>query len=113
VRYFVAVKTQFTSFHNWPDAPDDVGFLRSTHRHVFHICLQVQVHSASREVEFFQLQRWLEAQIKRQYGGDIGSTSCETIAGRILEAAAADGYSPHCCDVLEDNENGAIVYYAD
>ena len=116
MKTFVKVKTQFTGFHQWPDAPEEVSFLRNQHRHVFHVYLTVKI-DRDRGVEFFILQRQLIECLDKilawdyiQYEAILGSTSCEEIAGEILKYFNnVLGMPVHEVEVLEDNENGSIV----
>lgn len=93
-------------FHNWPDAPDQVAFLRNTHRHMFHIRAYKQVDHADRDVEFILLGREVREGLDVMYGTPcgFGTMSCEMIAHSLIEALELDA-----CEVSEDGENGAIV----
>lgn len=94
-------------FHDWPGAPEDVSFLRVTHRHIFNIIAYKEVHHNDRDVEFILLKREITDRLNLAYGSPmvLGSTSCEQLALRlILECDLV------ACNVSEDNENGAILY---
>ena len=50
----IFVKFALPGIHCYPDAPDDVSYLRSPHRHLFHFKVGVPVNHANREIEFHQ-----------------------------------------------------------
>jgi len=100
----VWIQTSFEGFHCWKDAPREVMFLRSDHRHIFHVKLGVQVVHQDRDVEFFQLKKRVDDFIKEHYQGKWFRYSCEQIAGQLLTKFDAD-----FVEVSEDGENGATV----
>lgn len=102
---FIYIKSQFTGYHRWKDAPDDVDFLRDFHRHVFHVTLTMPVTHSNRDIEFFQLKRQLDSYLHAVYADNRFEQSCEAIALDILVFFKAQS-----CEVSEDGENGAIVY---
>ena len=104
--YTVFGSLQFEAIHCWPEAPTNVEFLRSPHRHIFHVKFVCDVTHADRDIEFITMKRQVERFCSAAYAGkDIGRTSCETIAESIL-VAIPQIYS---VTVSEDNENGATV----
>jgi hypothetical protein len=108
----IGVQLQVEGFHNWPDAPDEVAFLRHRHRHMFHIECRLTVSHADRDVEFFLLKRAIQRHMYHQYSKDhrsdniceFGAMSCEMIAIEIMGAFDIDW-----CKVSEDGENYGIV----
>lgn len=114
------VVTQFRGFHCYPNAPEDVKFLRDVHRHVFHVTLWIEQFHDSRDLEYFQVQKWLDTMIDAANFKEAGS--CEFMAIQIAQAARRDFTAAvlidHIervvqravkCQVLEDGENGAFV----
>ena len=98
---------QFEAIHCWPNAPKDVEFLRTPHRHLFKLQFHAPVWHEDRDVEFIMLKRSVEHVCREKWAGkDIGHTSCESIAIQLLE------YFPqlHHVEVSEDGENGAAVW---
>lgn len=90
---------------------DDVQFLGSLHRHIFHIRVEVDVFHDDRDIEFIQFKRWLE-RLFDQGALQLNHKSCEMIADDI--AIAIHQKYPNRCiivSVAEDNENGAIKHY--
>ena len=99
---YVFITTQFEGFHCWPDAPNEVGFLRDIHRHIFHVKAWAQVDHGDRQIEFILLKRKID-----QYIASIVkpiSWSCEHWAEHLLQQ-----FGLASCEVSEDGENGAIV----
>ncbi len=107
----VYAQVQIEGIHFWQDAPMDVYYLRSPHRHIFHIKAAVQVNHDNREVEFIMLGHAIEAWLKISFGKtrkdgalDLGQMSCEQLAQNLL-----DDFGLYSCEVSEDGENGAII----
>jgi len=104
MKTIVWVTTLFEGYHRWKDAPDDVEFLRSFHRHVFDVRLGVEVGDDNREVEFFQLKREIGEFINKTFEGNHFEFSCEQIAKQLLTK-----FNASYVEVSEDGENGATV----
>lgn len=108
-------------FHHFPDAPEEVSFLRSRHRHLFHFKLHFDVSHDNRQLEFFIVRKQAIEAITRVWGGEhgrvsnatpleFGDMSCEMIARAILnDVFIANATDPFKVEVWEDGENGAIV----
>lgn len=87
----------------------EVSFLRSLHRHEFHVKAEISVKHSDRDVEFFILQKELDSVCKNLYASKLlEGVSCEMMAMAISDALASLGYSPVSVDVSEDGENGAV-----
>lgn len=117
MRKFIEVYNQFEGIHCWKDCPhDQVSFLRTPHRHVFHIYTTVKVDHSDRAIEFFMLQNDIHDALAQLYSGsmfDLGSRSCETIAEELF-VLLSDGFNYKTIQsikVSEDNENAAIVKF--
>jgi len=90
---------------------DDVSFLGTPHRHIFHFRVELDVFHDDRDVEFIQFKRWLE----RLFDDgilELNYKSCEMIADDIAESIHAK-YPDRCfiISVAEDNENGCVKHY--
>jgi hypothetical protein len=111
IRQEVFCTLQLPGIHNWTDCPlDEVSYLRSPHRHVFHFkCHKIVTHD-DRDCEFIMLKgritKWLNKQYwdKKPRALVFGSMSCEMIAQVLI-----DKFDLCQCEVSEDNENGAIL----
>ena len=100
----ITVTHRFEAMHCWPTAPSSVVFLRSMHRHLFHVSVTQRVTCVDRDVEFFDLQRKVADYIATHLAGTATNKSCEQMALDICRHFRAE-----CVSVSEDGENAAIV----
>jgi hypothetical protein len=104
------VTFQKKGFHRYPDAPDEVEYLKSVHRHQFHFKVGIEVTHDNRDIEFHMFQTFCES----LYEGTIkvDYKSCEMIANDLYEEIAKM-YGPLRCfiSVAEDLECGAFMTY--
>ena len=108
VSMMIFVTTQFEGIHCYPDAPDEVAFLRSPHRHMFHVKYEVEVFHDDRELEFILVKRALEAYVPILK--NLEHKSCEMIARAIMEWSDNKYGIRHVrITVSEDGENGAVL----
>ena len=113
MKTFVWATTQIESWHRWVDAPEQYAYLRNSHRHMFHVKVELSVDGLDREVEFIDLKhrvgKWCE---DLQSTSEFASgTSCEHMARYVLDAVD-EYYGPDrgiIVTVSEDGENGATV----
>lgn len=102
------ISTSFEGFHSYPDAPDEVSFLRNLHRHIFNITVWLQQFHDERDIEYIlfkrELAKWIENLPKDN------SASCERIAAGIARTIR-ERYPDRMLrvEVLEDAENGAVI----
>ena len=111
VKKNIWVTFQKEGIHKYPNAPDEVDFLRYPHRHMFHFKVQIEVYNDDRDIEFFIFKRWLES----LYADDIlqlDYKSCEMMADDLAKQIK-DKYPGRrlSIDVSEDGENGCHVEY--
>ena len=107
---YIYVTEQFEAYHRWKDAPDEVKFLRSMHRHIFKVKVTIEVWHEDREIEFIMFKWKLRNFLRENYEmkEDIGS--CEMIAENILNWLEKEYPGRYIqVEVSEDGENGAIV----
>lgn len=100
----VSVREELIGWHSWPAADDTRRYLRSLHRHRFHVVLELPVTHNDRDFEFHDMGDWL-----RLWWGDERSQrdrgSCETLASEIAACARAIfGTAPVSVSVGEDGE---------
>ena len=114
----IVVKTQYEGIHCWPEAPDEVKFLRSLHRHIFNVEVEVEVHNDDRDIEFImlkhQINHWLSLQFDDDGVWQMGRLSCEQVAEMVIDLVQEklnDKERVISCYVDEDGENGAKVVY--
>lgn len=110
-------RTEFEGTHCYPEAPEEVAYLRSEHRHMFGVEVRMDVYHDDREVEFIMLKHfvsgWIDERLKRgEKVAKLGAMSCEQVAKElIVELEQRFGMARHLVVAInEDGENGAIVY---
>ncbi len=86
----IVAKRRVIGFHQYPDAPEEVRFLASRHRHEFTIEVAIEVTDSNRETEWFmvgtQLMQYLERNwVHHAHGFEFADMSCEQIAHAILD----------------------------
>lgn len=116
----VYAKVSFEGIHCWPDAPNEVKFLKCPHRHIFNVKAYVEVTQNNREIEFIMLGH----RLKELFGGlaatddtngvwNMGTTSCEDVAEIAMSYIRYKLGLPDktyiAVQVDEDGENGCIV----
>lgn len=106
----VFCRTQFIGYHRWENAPDEVAFLRSNHRHVFHVKIVCRVKHGDRDVEFIMLKREVDNYILLHFQEQTFTKSCEMIAAEIMDYLCSAGYMPIFGEVSEDGENGGTIH---
>lgn len=114
-RTSIYVSTSFTGFHCWPQAPEQVAFLRVLHRHRFGVKVQVAVTHSDRDVEFFILQADVNEYVRNVLQPTLAkkqSMSCEMMAEAIIDGLTLKKYLVRSVEVNEDGENGALVEVA-
>ena len=99
-------------FHKYPDAPDEVNFLRDRHRHIFKFKVWIEVQHDNRDVEFFMFKKDVNAFIE-QLNTLLGiNKSCEMISD-YLHNQIKEKYHDRKIkiSVSEDGENGSEKTY--
>lgn len=110
MRKSILIKNEISGMHRWPDAPDNVGFLRNPHRHVFTIVTEIEVRHDDRELEFFTVQLKIQSHLNTTNLMDGGSTSCEQLATNVARYVIDTfGEREVTCTVYEDNENAGRI----
>jgi hypothetical protein len=108
---YIWITTQFEGFHSYPNAPNDVKFLRYQHRHIFKLKIYIEVFHNDREIEFFQFKKFIEDFIKKNKL-KLNNLSCESISDTIW-AVIYNKYQEReiYIEVSEDGENGSFKKY--
>lgn len=105
----IKVKWQFAGFHCYPDAPENVSFLKDKHRHLFKCTAKIEVFHDDRELEFFTVQEQLSGLFN---GVSSSGMSCEMIARNICTYISHEYFGRDIeVEVSEDGENSSIVEY--
>ena len=113
VKTFISVKLQREFVHSYPDAPEEVSFLRESHRHMLHIQAEIEVFSDDRELEFIIVKRDLDSFLDTLNLTTSSKRSCEMV-GRLILNYLTEEYGENRdvnITVSEDGENGAIIKY--
>jgi hypothetical protein len=105
------VKFTKPGIHCYPNAPDEVSYLRSPHRHLFYFKVSISVFHDDREIEFHMFLNRLKALYETSIL-QLDHKSCEMIATELLEQIL----KMYDCrlrqvvvEVSEDDECGAVV----
>lgn len=107
MKTLIGVTIEVEGFHRYPNAPEEVAFLRDSHRHLFKITCKKEVKELDREIEFILLKRKIENHLKATHGNpcQFGSRSCEMICQDLIKMFDLD----YVC-TSEDGENFAEVW---
>ena len=107
----IFVRFQKEGIHKYPDAPEEVSYLRFPHRHIFHFEVSVEVFHNDRELEFIMFSNWLQSQLGSE-ALSLDYKSCEMLADDIATLIVNKyGARSMTISVSEDNENGAVKFY--
>ena len=111
VKKSIWVTFQKEGIHKYPDAPDEVDFLRYPHRHIFHFKVEIEVDHDDRDIEFFIFKRWLES-LYQDNVLELDYKSCEMMADDLAKKIK-DKYPQRklIIEVSEDGENGSRTEY--
>jgi len=108
-KMFIFVQTQFEGFHCYPNAPEEVSFLRNEHRHIFKTKIYLETFHEDREVEFFIFQRFINSILKEN---KLNNLSCEMISDNIYNEIIKRFPNREIkIEVSEDGENGSFIEY--
>lgn len=115
----VYAKVSFEGIHCWPDAPEEVEYLKNPHRHIFNVKVAIEVVHSDREIEFIMLGHRLNEFFKELAMDDpngvwqMGRTSCEDVAemtiAYIRSRLELSKRTYIIVQVDEDGENGCLV----
>lgn len=112
MRCRVVVKLSLAGLHHWKECDiEHKLYLRELHRHVFYLRIEKTVAHDDRDIEIIALKEQITEYLECKYFDihhrclNFGTMSCEQIALDVMHEFSCDAV-----EVLEDNENGAIVY---
>jgi hypothetical protein len=112
------VTFQEPGFHCWPDAPIFYSYLRTLHRHLFHVRVEIEVTEDDREIEFINFKDYCRRAFRRlgNFTEDIvpttlnfGPRSCETLCRDLRDNLGSHGPAIRAIEVWEDGENGSRI----
>lgn len=108
---FIWITTQFEGFHKYEKAPPEVIFLRTTHRHIFHLKVWIEVFHNDRDIEFIMFKDYIDAVVEECINYD-NTGSCEMISDNLHEEIEKDYPKRDIrIEISEDNENGSYKTY--
>jgi len=108
---FVYITDTMEFLHCYEDAPNEVAYLRSLHRHLAHYKVSIEVFSDDREIEFIILKHKIKDYMVNLHTDR--NCSCEALA-RMLLSFIQSTYGKDRdikIEVNEDNENGVELVY--
>jgi hypothetical protein len=111
---FIKVRFSVIGFHNYPDAPEEVKYLRDRHRHQFNFSVEINVSGLNRELEFHTVKRRLLS----LYGvTEVGfeDMSCEMIAVDLIKILISwyGKDRSYIVEVSEDGECSGVATYTE
>ena len=89
--------------HKYPDAPEEVEFLRYPHRHIFHFRVEIEVFHDDRDIEFIMFKRELES-LYDEKTLQLDYKSCEMISDDL--STYIKDKSPQMDLIIEVSEDG-------
>lgn len=108
----IVVKIIVEGLHCWKNCPiNEVDYLKTKHRHLFHIIIEKEVSHLDRDIEIIQFKHEVSEYLHKKFFDkkrkllDFKEMSCEQICLDLIKK-----FLLHSCEVLEDNENGAKIY---
>ena len=106
---YIWITTQFEGFHKYPNAPDEVSFLRERHRHMFKLKIWIEIFHNERDLEFIMFKRYVDELLLDNEWDDF---SCEMISDKLYEWIKQDYPNRKIkIEVSEDGENGCEKEY--
>ena len=107
----IIVRLQVEGLHCWSTCDiEEVSYLKSLHRHQFHIIGTKVVTHDDRDIEFIRLSHQIKSHLDAKYYSDqykclnFGSQSCEMLARELIQT-----FDLTSCEVNEDGEGGAVL----
>lgn len=103
----VLTYNEVQGFHYYPNAPKNVDYLSSEHRHIFVIKCRAEVSHNEREIEIITEQDLISKKLVQEFGNPckFGAMSCESIAEWLLNTLP----ELISVEVLEDGYGGASL----
>lgn len=101
-------------FHCYPDAPEEVAYLRERHRHQFGFRVWIEVFGDNRDLEFHMTQTWLENLYSEKGVLEADGKSCEMLATELRARMVQEERFQNrdiWIEVDEDGECGAFMRY--
>lgn len=108
----IAVRTSFIDQHCWPDAPQEVAYLRDLHRHRFFVTVYANVSHGNRQLEFHLFQDYITKftipYLQAVLLNKCNTMSCEDMAEVLALKLREENFKVYRVVVSEDNECDGI-----
>lgn len=110
INRFIFVNTEFVGYHSYPDAPEEVKYLRNIHRHLFKVQVSIEVRHNERDIEFHMFKRFIDSLVANEV--DWNNLSCESISDKLYSMISTV-YPRRQINIVvsEDGECGSIISY--
>jgi hypothetical protein len=109
MKVLVETYNEVKGLHYWPEAPEEVGFLRYKHRHIFCIRCYFAVDHTNRERELYITQDMIKEYIYNKYPYSEHCIDFEDMSCEMIAVDLTTNLDCVCCEVLEDGKGGALV----
>jgi len=108
---YIWITTQKEMFHRYPDAPNEVSFLKNEHRHIFKFRVSIEIYTDDRDIEFIMFKREVD-KILDDLNKNLEHKSCEMISDYINDKLIKTYLDRKIIiEVSEDGENGSLKEY--
>ena len=108
---YIWITTQKEMYHQYPNAPNEVMYLKNIHRHIFKFKIYIQVYDDDRDIEFIMFKHDVE-KIIETLDKQLKQKSCEMISNYINQKIMEKyPYREVIIEVSEDGENGSLYKY--
>lgn len=108
----IVVRTSFVDQHCWPNAPQEVAYLRDLHRHRFYVTVYARVSHGNRQLEFHLFQDYISKftvpYLQACLLNSVNSLSCEDMAEILALKLREENFGVFRVVVSEDNENDGM-----
>jgi len=109
---FIYATTKFEAFHKYVDAPEQVNFLRTLHRHLFGVKVWIEVFHNDRDIEFLIFKQEINDLINDLVSEDKVVGSCEMVSDYLYHQIRIKYPNREIrIEVNEDDENGSYREY--
>jgi 6-pyruvoyl-tetrahydropterin synthase len=110
---FIWVTIDKPMLHKYKDAPQEVGYLRNLHRHLFKFKVYIAIAHQEREIEFIMFKTFIRKVVDRLPRLLQNNASCENMAVRLHEEIIKHYKGRDIkIEVSEDGENGVEYYFS-
>jgi hypothetical protein len=107
---WIWVTFQKAGFHFYGAAPEETGYLKNIHRHLFKFKVKIEVFHNDRDVEFHAVLKFCESLMENEF--NMNGCSCEMLSDQLYkELSTKYPGRDMIIDVSEDGECGSTIEY--